>query len=109
MSPEPPPDSGRNLIRLLRALSVLLAMALSWLARYAFDPDGVAYADVARAWLRGDWHNALNTYWSPLYSWLLAIGFGILHPPIAWETWIPHAIVFLGFLASLASACIGSA
>jgi hypothetical protein len=87
--------------RILRTLAILLALTLSWLSRYVYDPDGVAYVDVARAWLRGDWHNALNTYWSPLYSWLIAISFGILHPPIAWETWVLHAIVFLGFLFSL--------
>lgn len=85
----------------LRVVSILLALTLSWLSRYTFDPDGVAYADIARAYLRGDWHNAFNTYWSPLYSWLLAIGFGVFHPGIGRETYIPHAIVFLGFLATL--------
>jgi hypothetical protein len=91
------------LTRTLRAFSILLALNLAWLSRYRMDPDGVAYADVAHAILRGDWHNALNTYWSPLYSWLLALGFGIFRPPIEWETYIPHAVVFLGFLAALAA------
>ena len=34
--------------------------------------DGLAYLDVARAYLRHDWTTALNGYWGPLYSWLLA-------------------------------------
>jgi hypothetical protein len=65
------------------------------------DPDGISYSDIAKAYLRGDWHNALNSYWSPLYSWLLAIGYLVFRPSIQREIFISHVINFLGFAAAL--------
>lgn len=37
------------------------------------DPDGIAYLDIASAYARGDWNAAINPYWSPALSWILAI------------------------------------
>lgn len=62
------------------------------------DPDGTAYADVARAWLRADWGLALNSYWSPLYSWLLALIYGVFRPGPAGQIIAPHLLHFAGFL-----------
>ena len=45
--------------------------------------DGLAYLDVARSYLRHDWHTAVNGYWWSLYSWLLAIGMWFFHPGAA--------------------------
>jgi hypothetical protein len=42
--------------------------------------DGVSYLDMADAYLRRDWHTALNGYWNPLYSWLIGLDFLIFHP-----------------------------
>ena len=39
---------------------------------HAPHPDAVGYLSVARYWAAGDWDHALNTYWSPLLSLLLA-------------------------------------
>ena len=72
-----------------------------WVSRGLWDPDGVSYSDIAKAYLRGDWHNALNSYWSPLYSWLLAIGYLVFRPSIRWEILVAHVINFLGFAAAL--------
>jgi hypothetical protein len=44
------------------------------------NPDGTAYIDIARAWLRADWSAALNAYWSPLYPWMLAAAIAVFHP-----------------------------
>lgn len=35
--------------------------------------DGLSYLDVAQAYLRHDWSTALNGYWGPLYSGLIAV------------------------------------
>ncbi len=51
------------------ALSVLLYPQY----RYVIGSDGISYISVARHYLAGDWHDAVNLYWGPLYSWLLAI------------------------------------
>ncbi len=48
----------------------------SWWAARAYrgqiNPDGVGYVSVAERWLAGDGFNALNGYWSPLLSWMMA-------------------------------------
>jgi hypothetical protein len=54
----------------------LLAYAVTWLLFYPrfqhyFIPDGLYYIDSARFLLNGHWADAVNGYWSPLYSWLL--------------------------------------
>lgn len=86
--------------RVLEVLSLAFACALAWLARYSLDPDGVAYIDIARAWIRADWHNALNTYWSPFYSWVVTVGLSIFRPDFRHETYLPHVIVLAGFLCA---------
>src|SRR5690606_31800021 len=50
-----------------------LAFAIHHFAahRYQINPDGVGYISVAQKYLRGEWADAVNAYWSPLYSWLL--------------------------------------
>lgn len=86
---------------LLRLIAALLAAFQTWNGRFYMDPDGTAYADVARAWLRGDWSLALNGYWSPLYSWLLALIYGVFKPGPAGQILATHLIHFGGFLLLL--------
>lgn len=40
--------------------------------RFRMFPDGVSYVALAEHLLAGRWGDAINAYWSPLYSWLLA-------------------------------------
>jgi hypothetical protein len=66
-------------------------------------PDGISYLDMGDAYLRGDWHTAVNVYWSPLYSWLLGAALKILRPSAYWEFPVVHVVnsfIFLGALAS---------
>lgn len=39
--------------------------------QFIFDDDGMGYMMVARRLAEGDYHNAINSYWSPLHSWLV--------------------------------------
>ncbi len=39
--------------------------------KYQINPDGVSYLSLARQYLHGEWWNAVNGYWGPLFSWLL--------------------------------------
>lgn len=39
--------------------------------RHAINADGISYISIARRYLAGDWYAAVNSYWSPMYSWLL--------------------------------------
>lgn len=40
--------------------------------RYQLNPDGISYISIAQKYHRGEFTEAINAYWSPLYSWLLA-------------------------------------
>lgn len=59
-----------------RLAAWLILMLLGGLQAFTFadrlDPDGIAYLDIAAAYARGDWAAAVNPYWSPAISWLLA-------------------------------------
>ena len=92
-------------LRLLRAafwaIAILAGFLQAWAARFAVTPDGTCYLDIASAYLRGDWHNALNSYWSPFLSWLLALALGVLHPGPYWESTRLHFVNFAGFLFAL--------
>src|SRR5262249_40845346 len=71
--------------RLARWLTVGLCLLHAWVARHAINPDGISYIEVARAYLRGDAAGALNFYWGPLFSWLLAGAFALVPLGPAWE------------------------
>ena len=38
---------------------------------HQINPDGISYINIARLYLSQDFINAVNGYWSPLFSWLL--------------------------------------
>jgi hypothetical protein len=69
----------------LRLAAVTLGALQAYAGRHYLNADGVSYLDLADAWGRGDWAGALNTYWSPLYPWLLALGRAALRPTPYWE------------------------
>jgi len=47
--------------------------------------DLISYLDVGDAYWRGDFRNAINHYWSPLYSWILGGVIAVFKPGIADE------------------------
>ncbi len=57
-------------------VALALAAAHGWAQRFTMNADGISYLDIGDAYWRGDWHNAINAYWSPLYSysWFLSEG-----------------------------------
>jgi hypothetical protein len=85
------PDS----IRLLCCIGVVLLALLQLISKYMFmDPDGLSYLDISDAYLRGDWHNAINAYWSPLFSWMLAVATALVRPSPYWEFTLVHFVNF---------------
>src|SRR5713226_6377798 len=97
-------DSPKKL-RMLRAafwaIAILAGFLQTWAARFWLSPDATNYLDIASTYLRADWHNALNSYWSPLFSWILAFALGIFRPVPYWESTLLHLVNFAGFLAAL--------
>lgn len=87
----------------LRLFAIALAVVHTWAAAtsYSMNPDGVNYLDIGDAYFRGDWVNAVNTVWSPLYSWILGAVMWLLHPGMRWEFPVVHIVNFVIFLAAL--------
>ena len=97
------PVSDKKLAWCLRTIAVVLAVAQTWKSRYIIFSDGISYLDIAEAYQQQDWMNAINSYWSPLYSWVLAAFSAVLSPDPAWSVPMLHAVNFLSFLCSLAA------
>jgi hypothetical protein len=94
--------NDKKLKIVLWCAAALAGLLQAWAERFYIEPDGVNYLDIAYAYLRHDWHNAINAYWSPLYSWLLALVFGVLHAPLYWESTLLHLLNFVFYLLALA-------
>jgi hypothetical protein len=68
--------------------------------RFSTD-DAVSYLDVADAYLNHHWKIAINGYWSPLYSWILASGLWLVHPSATTEILVMRAMNFVLYLIAL--------
>lgn len=53
------------------ALAVGALSALD--ARFEIWGDSVSYIEMGQAYFRHDWKMAINSYWSPLYAWLITL------------------------------------
>jgi len=96
-------SSARAVRTAFRLAAIVLGFLQAWALRFYIEPDGVNYFDIAGAYLRRDWTNALNAYWSPLYSWLLALIQWMVHPSPYLESTFLHLLNFVLFLLALAS------
>jgi len=83
-------------------IALVLGAAQAWATRFTMNPDGVSYLDIGDAYWRLDWHNAINTYWSPLYSWILGFFLKLLKPSLYWEYPLTHLVNFLAYVFALA-------
>lgn len=81
--------------------AMIAGLLQAWTYRFYIEPDGVNYLDIAAAYLRHDWPTAINTYWSPLYSWLLAGTFFVFRPSPYMESTALHLLNFVIFLVGL--------
>jgi hypothetical protein len=94
--------------RLLEAACWLVAIALgavqAWTWR--FQPstmDLVSYLDLGDAWVRGQWKDAVNGYWNPLYSWVLGVVMAGVKPSAMFEYPIAKLVDFVIYLLCLCS------
>src|SRR6267378_5844412 len=71
--------------------------------RFYIEPDGVNYLDIADAYLRQDWRNAINAHWSPLWSWLLGLFLWLTSRSLFWESTLVHVVNFIVYLLALLS------
>lgn len=54
-------------------LFVFSATILYPFMQYAINPDGISYITIARKYAAGNFADALNAYWGPLYSMILSL------------------------------------
>jgi hypothetical protein len=76
------PGAGRAGPPLLVVGAAYIALGLWAIQSYVqqMNPDGISHISIARKYWAGDLGAAINAYWSPFYSWLLApfLGAGIV-------------------------------
>jgi hypothetical protein len=82
------------------SLAILAGAIHAWAERHTINVDGVSYLEIADAYRRGDWHAALNAYWSPLFSWILAASLAVLRPAPESEFAAAHAVAFGIYVAT---------
>ncbi|HEV8544261.1 MAG TPA: hypothetical protein VGR78_17875 [Verrucomicrobiae bacterium] len=86
----------------LLVLAAGLAASIGFAHRYKMNPDALSYLEVGESWWRGDFSNAVNGYWSPLFPILIA-GIAKLSPNRFTELipihFLQAALVVAAFLA----------
>lgn len=93
--------------RWLPTIFILLAITLGALHTWAaisaqsMNADGISYLDIGDAYMRGDWESAINSVWSPMYSWILGAVMNLLNPPMFWEFPVVHIVNFVIYLVAL--------
>jgi hypothetical protein len=92
----------RNLKVALWSAAALFSLLQAWGNRFYIEPDGLNYLDISYAYLHHDWPNAINAYWSPLYSWILAAAISLTRIPLSLESTLLHLVNFLLYLFALA-------
>ncbi len=98
---------SQSILRLLRSVAWLITIFAgflqAWASRFWISPDGNNYLDIASAYMHRDWSHAVNAYWSPVFSWLLALSLGTFRTGPYWDSTILHLLNFGGLLFSLCS------
>jgi hypothetical protein len=84
-------------------LAVSLGAIQAWATRFEMNPDGIQYLDNADAYRIGDFQQALNSQWSPLYPWLIGAAFNLFRSTLYQQFPLVHGLNFLIYLLSLAS------
>jgi hypothetical protein len=82
------------------AIVIGLGALQAWSHRFQVDHDGVNYLDIADNYASGAWGAAINAYWSPLYSWLLASGASLFRLSRSSEPVFLHLINFTSYLCA---------
>ncbi len=98
-SSEHPP--ARVLSYILLCLAVGFGAFTTLADRDLQGGDSISYLDIAHAWALADFSAAVNAFWSPLYSWLLALMLVVFRPEPDWEFPAVSAVGFAIYLAAL--------
>lgn len=82
------------------SVAIVLGLMNTWPNRFAMNPDGITYLNLATQYLNGDWASSVNAYWSPLYPFLLATTLRLIPNSIQSESTIVHFLTFVLYLGA---------
>jgi hypothetical protein len=82
-------------------LSIILGFLQAWASRSTISSDAVSYFDIGNLIWHGHWSSAVNGLWNPLYSAILGVTEGLLHPSLHWAYPLVHLVLFIIFLFAL--------
>lgn len=85
------------------SLAIILGAIQTRSGRYLMWYDGPSYLDIADNYLKGNWSDAINACWSPLYSWVLGTVLFIFKPAPYWEIFLVKTVNFALYLFALVS------
>ncbi len=61
----------RDFVILAMLIYLIIGVFLLKYYRYQINPDGISYISIAKKYLAGNFSEAINGYWGPLFCWLL--------------------------------------
>lgn len=70
---------------------------------FYMNADGICYMNIASLYQRGEFSAAINGFWSPLYSILIAIAFKVIPTSPYFESAVVHGLNFLIYLGAFAA------
>jgi 4-amino-4-deoxy-L-arabinose transferase-like glycosyltransferase len=83
-------------------LAIVLGFFHAWKDHhYLGNADAMSYLDIAEAYRHRDWQTAVNSYWSPLYSWIIALALQIVRPSSYWKFALLHVVNFAIYVFAL--------
>src|SRR5262249_23313257 len=84
--------------------AIVLGAAQAWTYHATISSvDAVSYLDVADAYRKGRWGDAVNGYWNPLYSWILAAVMSVIRTSAETEYQMVKVVDYVIYLACLCS------
>ncbi len=83
--------------------AILIGLIYSYSARFSITADGISYVDMADEFLHKDYKALVNGIWSPLYPFLISLGFFFFKPDSYNEFPVVHIVNFLIYLFALFS------
>jgi 4-amino-4-deoxy-L-arabinose transferase-like glycosyltransferase len=82
-------------------VAVVFGFIQAWDSRNVMNTDGIAYLDMADAYLQSGWIGLVNPHWSPFYPWILSLALHLVKPSAYWEFAIVHLVNVLIYLFAL--------
>jgi hypothetical protein len=67
-------------------VALVSGLLQSLASRFDIGADSLSYLEIGQTYFRGDWKTAINSYWSPLYSWLIALPLRVFSISPYWES-----------------------